>query len=212
VDQDGRRIPSAAHRTQAALVNVGVAAVTGIGIAFPIGLLLTFLQRPVTPAQFASWQGVRPIHRGGPDALSGWPLAVSLVATALWCVLVALVVSGVGRGSSGERWIDIETLDRDGEPAGRGRVFTTILLPLALYSASVFVVTPLTALLVVAALWSPALARADRRSAFSVLTGTHFRERALRRQLRHDWVDRRDRRAGNPEQSSRHDPGDDWLD
>ncbi len=172
--------PAAGPRTKAALITfaVSLAAAVIVGGSASVFLLLMGDRSGMDMTGTAtSFVGTAPVDS----------LPVRVVADIAICVAIALVASRMGRGAVGDSLYGITAVTGDGQPAQRSRVVLNALLPIVVWVVARFPLNNWLAILVVTALWLPALVRVDRRSTFSLLTGTHFQARVSAPGVRRGW-------------------------
>jgi hypothetical protein len=90
-------------------------------------------------------------------------------------VVSILLATRLTHGAAGDRVLGIDAVDAAGNPLSRPKVVLNAALPMLVWLLVPFQMSSSVGFLVVAMLWAPALFRADRRSVFAMLTGTHFR-------------------------------------
>jgi hypothetical protein len=173
--------PTVLERLQSTAVTAGVALVVSVAAVFVVGLaafvvaLVTkspmpqLTNRPVDPNDATGvLQGWTLTDSGGSGASMG---GMALAVLALVSVVVWMTTCRLGRGTPGDAVMGILARDTEGRLVGRGRAMARTAAPVTILAIGMG--TGLTGLgvLVVLALWAPALLRRDRRTAFDLLSG-----------------------------------------
>jgi len=105
---------------------------------------------------------------GGSGAAMG---GMALAVLALVSILVWLTTCRLGRGTPGDAVMGILARDTEGRFVGRGRAMARTAVPVAILAVGISRGLTGIAVLLVLALWVPALVRHDRRTAFDLLAG-----------------------------------------
>jgi hypothetical protein len=171
--------PARGVRLRAALLTWAVAG----AVAVLVGMIASLV---VVPLLGVKGSGIVALNPGlGGDVNSSGPIVsdqtginahspLKLAVDVFVLLVAALVASRMGRGAAGDSMTDVTTVARSGEPAGRIRVFLNVFAPMLVWEVLRFPMGTWSAVAVVVALWLPALVRADRRSVYSLATGTYF--------------------------------------
>ncbi len=158
---------------------ITIATSVGIGLVaiLLIGAVLVFFDIANTDptADYQTQTGLPPVA-----------FQVALVAV---LVVVWLVACRVGSGAPGDAIMNLVALDPEGRPASRGAVRARAAVPVGLFGALALLDRAGLGLVLLAALWLPALARRDRRSAIDLLVGVVPHTTATRRDAQpHPWA------------------------
>ena len=187
--------PGRAERLRAALTTWGVAGL----VAVLVGMIVSFVVVPLLGVQRT---GIVAINAGlGGSYNDSGPIVsdqtgisshspVKLMVDAVVLLVIALAASRIGRGAVGDVICGVTAVTRDGAPAGRLRIFLNAALPIGLWEVLRFPLGTWSAVLVVVALWAPAMVRTDRRSVFSMATGTHYLAKNVEPDARRGWLAR----------------------
>jgi hypothetical protein len=102
-------------------------------------------------------------------------------------LVAALLATRLGRGAVGDTVFDIAAVDRAGNPARRWQIILNALLPMLIWTVTRVQVGSGRAVLFVLALWIPALISSQRRSIYSMLTGTYYQVHAPVKEVKRGW-------------------------
>jgi hypothetical protein len=166
------------ERVRSAAATVGAAVLLALGATLVVGIVLfvwgLVVRDPaVQSLQLAASDGAfgrqyqdywESVARTGP----GWvgPVSITVILLAVW-----LGSCRFGRGTPGDAVMSLTAQTTDGDTLPRWRTMLRTGLPLALFGIAVLLGSVWLGILVVAALWSPALVRSDRRTAFDLVAG-----------------------------------------
>jgi hypothetical protein len=173
--------PTALERLQSTAITAGAALVVGLGSVFVVGLA-SFVIAIVTKSPMPVLTN-RPTDPNDPSGvLQGWTLTdsggsgaamggMAMAVLAVVSVLVWLATCRLGRGTPGDAVMGILARDIEGRLVGRGRAMARTAAPVAILAVGIGTGRTGLAVLLVLALWAPALLRQDRRTAFDLLAG-----------------------------------------
>jgi hypothetical protein len=184
MSDESKAVPSIGLRIKAALTTTVVAIVTAIAA----GIVTAPIIWAVTDHPLALSGGFGPlgggVHGGGPTvpltsgdiadavrSVNGW-IAIAVDLTIF--VIVVLVTSNRGRGALGDRIYDIQAVNARGTDAERWRNLANVALPVLVWVVANAFTNQLLGVVAVGVVWLPAVFRADRRSLYSLVTGTHY--------------------------------------
>ena len=173
--------PTALERLQSTAVTAGAALVVSLGAVFIVGLgafVVAIATKSPTP-QFTN-RAADPNDPTG--VLPGWTLtdsggsgtsmgAAALAVLVLVSIVVWMTTCRLGRGTPGDAVMGILARDTEGRLVGRGRAMARTAAPVAILAIGIGTGLAGLAVLLVLALWAPALLRQDRRTAFDLLCG-----------------------------------------
>jgi hypothetical protein len=164
------RVSSSAVTVLACLL-VGAAATLVLGLAvwlLQIAFGITIPLEAGFPADGStSLTSIRPANVAPPAGTTGFGIAMWVLVM----VLVWLASCRGGIGTPGDAVMTLRPLDTSGARASRGRIMARTGVPLAVYTLAVIAGFSTIGLILLAALWAPALVRSDRRTAVDLLVG-----------------------------------------
>jgi hypothetical protein len=199
--------PTAAARAKAAAATFGAAVVT----AMFAGLIASFVLLQTEDRLGMNLTGSDANPGSAADAFANstvvhsHPLIRIEVEFAL-CVVIALAASRFGRGAVGDALFGLRAVDSEGAGASRWQVFLNAALPLAVWEAARLPLSTWLGVAVVVLLWLPAVFRSDRRSVFSLATGTYYRQQVSSTGVRRAWGNEEPGDAESPLPGSPGDP------
>jgi hypothetical protein len=166
-------------RVLSALTTTAAALITAILIFLPGAFVLWATStRPSDAGVTSAGAGLKafPLDFQA-SQLDGQVPVNPVVAAAVYLAIaigVVLVTSRAGRGSIGDAVCHLTAIDAQGAPVARWRNVANSALPVLVWALASALANPRLALLAVLMLWLPALVRHDRRSVYSLITGTHY--------------------------------------
>lgn len=177
-------MPRRRERLGSAVVTAG-AAVLGAIVA---GMTATFVSFVATSQSMSLMEHASVVdiaRSSGIDSVSPWVWGSVDAFTFLVAVLTA---SRLGRGAVGDAVFGVRAVDRAGAPAGVWRILLNAALPIAAWVMAAPRLGTGGALVLTAALWALSLVRSDRRSVYSLITGTHYQTLVSDRTEVRDWA------------------------
>jgi hypothetical protein len=169
--------PTLRERVSSSVVTVLACVVVGVAATLVLGLAVWLLQvafgitvplEAGFPADTVSSVGaLRPANVPPPAGTAGFGIAMWVLVM----VLVWLTSCRGGIGTPGDAVMTLRPLEASGARASRGRIMARTGVPVAVYTLAVIAGFSTIGLILLAALWAPALVRSDRRTAVDLLVG-----------------------------------------
>jgi hypothetical protein len=165
--------PTLRERVSSTAVTVVAGLLAGAAATIVLGIVVWFLQVVLgikVPLEIIFNGGATELR---PSAMPDSPAATatSLLLWTLVVLVVWLTVCRAGIGTPGDAVMTLRACDGSGAAASRGRNLLRGAVPVGLLAVVAQLAGSGWALVALAALWAPALVRADRRTAVDLLVG-----------------------------------------